>query len=486
MIRDYKAPHSLETEKTLLGSFLAYPTEFIMHVDKTVPNLFYGHKNKTLCQIFTHIYSVSLNPQECYTDPTTVFGVIEQNQSWLDTIPNIEELLELVQFAGSIEDIPSWLALLGQLFEIRQVLNVCYDLVLESQKLEIQSADVFLQQVEKVFLELALKKQQKGLVSGSMVLERTMNQLQTLLQQREEDGYKTDFISGLDTGYSDLNKYMSGFQKTDLILLAARPAMGKTALALNFVSQALMQSKKVAFFSLEMSGEQLIQRLLSMTSKVKLEKFRSGDFKANDLNALANTVSILFQPTTVVDTRFDNTVKKENTRIIDHLFIDDSPGISLFDITSRCRKMVREHGSLDFIVIDYLQLMSGDKSNRKTDSREKEISQISMGLKNLAKELQCPIMALSQLNREVEKRIDKRPKPSDLRESGSLEQDADVLLFVYRHEVYHPEEIEFENIAEVIVGKNRHGALGTVKLRFDKQFTKFELLAQEDGKDYDY
>jgi replicative DNA helicase len=232
--------------------------------------------------------------------------------------------------------------------------------------------------------------------------------------------------------------------------------MGKTALALNFAANAAIRSNKVvAFFSLEMPSSQLMQRLLSMASSIEGHKFRSGEMNERDFGKLYEAV------------------REYNT---DRIQFDDTGGINVLDLATRCRKLKREKKALDLIIIDYLQLMTGGPSINSKGSRELEIAFISRSLKSLAKELKCPIIALSQLNRALENRPDKRPKVSDLRESGSIEQDADLVLFVYRDEVYHKDSQD-KGIAEVIIGKNRHGSLDTIKVAFDGRYTRFHSLA---------
>jgi replicative DNA helicase len=236
--------------------------------------------------------------------------------------------------------------------------------------------------------------------------------------------------------------------------------MGKTSLALNFAANAVfLHQKTVAFFSLEMSNAQLMQRMLATAAKIESHKFRDGKMTSEELGRLYPEAAS-FQT--------------------DKLLLDDSPGISIIDLASRCRKVKREKGALDMVIVDYLQLMSAHTSSKGSQNREREISIISMGLKSLAKELSCPVIALSQLNRGLEQRPDKRPRPSDLRESGSIEQDADQILFVYRDEVYNKDSPD-KGIAEIIIGKNRHGSIDTVKLAFQSSFTSFHNLARFDS-----
>ena len=267
---------------------------------------------------------------------------------------------------------------------------------------------------------------------------------------------KTDTVLGVDTGFADLNDQMSGFQRGDLIILAARPSVGKTALALTLARNAAVNAEVgVAIFSLEMSKMQLAQRLLSIETKVDLHKLRTGRLRDEDWMHLTRNIDRLARA---------------------QIYIDDTPGISVLEARAKARRLQREYG-IDLVVIDYLQLMSG---HIRAQSREQEISQISRGLKAMAKELDVPVLALSQLSRAVESRTDKRPQLSDLRESGSLEQDADVVMFIYRPEMYDlkgQDGESLEGFAEIIIGKQRNGPVGSVHLMWSKESATYEAMA---------
>ena len=269
---------------------------------------------------------------------------------------------------------------------------------------------------------------------------------------------KTDTVLGVDTGFANLNDLTSGFQKGDLIILAARPSVGKTALALTLARNAAVDAGVgVAIFSLEMSKMQLAQRLLSAETKVDLHKLRTGRLTEDDWMHLTRNIDRLAQAP---------------------IYIDDSPGISVLEARAKARRQLREYG-IGMVVIDYLQLMSG---HLRTQSREQEISQISRGLKAMAKELDMPVLALSQLSRAVESRTDRRPQLSDLRESGSLEQDADVVMFIYRPEMYglkSPDGESLEGTAEIIVGKQRNGPVDKVDLMWNKESATYEMMAPD-------
>ena len=301
-----------------------------------------------------------------------------------------------------------------------------------------------------------------------MILEETEKRMFKLLQQRNSGDYvpirqvvmntlenierasKTKGnVTGLATGFTDLDYKTSGFQPSDFILVAARPSMGKTAFVLNIAQyMAFKKDKAVAIFSLEMSREQLMNRLFSMESKVDSQSLRTGNLKDEEWSKLIESAGIIGES---------------------NLIIDDTPGISIAEMRSKCRKYKLEHG-LDIIIIDYLQLMTG--SGRGSDSRQQEISDISRSLKALARELNVPVVALSQLSRAVEQRTDHRPMLSDLRESGAIEQDADVVMFIYRDDYYNKDS-EDKGIAEIIIAKQRNGPIGTVNLVWLPDYTKF-------------
>ena len=260
-------------------------------------------------------------------------------------------------------------------------------------------------------------------------------------------------VAGISTGFVDLDQKTAGLHPSDLVIVGARPAMGKTAFGLNLVQNAAVKGGKTcAVFNLEMSKKQIVNRMLACEAGVSMEHIRSGNMTDQDWEKLVEALGPLSEAP---------------------IYIDDTGGITFSEVRSKCRKLKIEHG-LDLVMIDYLQLMSG--SGRAGDNRQQEISEISRGLKMMARELDVPVIALSQLSRTLESRADHRPMMSDLRESGAIEQDADVIIFLYRDEYYHPDS-EDKNIAEIIIGKQRNGPVGTVKLRYDGEYTRFSNLA---------
>jgi replicative DNA helicase len=278
--------------------------------------------------------------------------------------------------------------------------------------------------------------------------------LPTTFQQIEERNNNKGSLMGVASGFYDLDNYLSGFQKNDLLILAARPSMGKTALVLNLVTHVAMKEKApVLFFSLEMSKEQLVQRMLCAEAEIDAQRIRTGDISETDFSKLASAMGRLGDSP---------------------IFIDDTPSMTVMDMRAKARKLMieRQNEPIGMIVIDYLQLMQGRAGSTGLENRQNEIAAISRGLKGLARELRCPVIALSQLSRAVESRDDKRPMLSDLRESGSIEQDADVVMFIYRDEYYN-KETDKPGIAEIIIAKQRNGPTGTVSLIFRNNITRF-------------
>ena len=296
-----------------------------------------------------------------------------------------------------------------------------------------------------------------------VTLRDALHEAFTVLRERSQNG---GGITGIPTGYSEFDKLTAGLQKTDLIILAARPAMGKTAFALNIAEFAALNETNrvnVAIFSMEMSSSQLAMRLISSVGRINAQRLRTGELEDRDWPRVTAAVTQLNDPD------------------CGRIFIDDEPGLSPTKLAAKARRLKREHG-LGLIVVDYLQLMAvpGNSENRAT-----EISEISRSLKGLAKELGVPVIALSQLNRSLESRTDKRPQMSDLRESGAIEQDADMIVFIYRDEYYHKEASDSKGLAEIIIGKQRSGPTGAVKLRFFGEYTRFDNLAHDAFGVYD-
>lgn len=329
----------------------------------------------------------------------------------------------------------------------RQLINKGMEIADEAGNETIRLEEV-LDTAEKKILEVTSQSNQTGFENLVTVIGKAFERIQQIHNHPED-------MIGVPTGIIDVDKHTNGWQKSDLILLAARPSMGKTALALNMALGAAKKGKTVAIFSLEMSKVQLGNRLISLESGVNSQFLNTGNLSRDDLNAIADAVCRL-----------------EDLKI----FIDDTAGIRLLEMRSRARQLKHEHG-LDLIIIDYLQLMQGGRQ----ENRQQEISEISRSLKAMARELEIPILALSQLSRNVEMRAEKKPQLSDLRESGSLEQDADIVMFLYRDEYYNRDDAEKQNIAELIFAKNRNGPTTSVSLQFNKDIMRFGDLTRRES-----
>ena len=320
--------------------------------------------------------------------------------------------------------------------------NMCY-----AGKEPVES---IMEQTEKSMFQLLQRRTTGDYVPIKQVVLNALDKI-------EKASKSKGTVTGIPTGFIDLDYKLSGFQPSDFILIAARPSMGKTAFVLNIAQyMAFKKNKAVAIFSLEMSKEQLVNRLFSLESQVDAQSLRTGNMKDSDWEKLIEGAGIIGQS---------------------KLIIDDTPGISISELRSKCRKYKLEHG-LDIIIIDYLQLMTGSVG-RSSESRQQEVSDISRQLKGLARELNVPVVSLSQLSRAVESRPDKRPMLSDLRESGAIEQDADVVMFIYRDEYYNKDS-EFKKQAEIIIAKQRNGPVGTVNLAWLGEYTKFANLSRQE------
>ena len=384
-------------------------------------------------------------------DPPTVLLLVESlrrkgkfNQLSVKYVYSLSALTNTAAYAETYAKTIREKAFLRQLIDLGQeIVDSAYENKLTAEDL--------LREAEKKILAATIRNDKRE-------LEKVSNILKTSLENIQHIYNNPGSLRGVPTGLADVEKVLNGLHKSDLILLAARPSMGKTALALNIAVNAAKRDKVVALFSLEMSCEQIGNRLLSSESKVNSLHLNTGNLSGGDMNKLVDALEDL-------------------SRL--NIFIDDTPGISILDLRSKARRLKHEVGDLDLIVLDYLQLMQGRSSRNTEMNRQQEISEISRSLKALARELNVPILALSQLSRNVEMRAEKKPQLSDLRESGSLEQDADIVLFLYRDEYYNRDESENENVAELIIAKNRNGPTTSVRLQFQKEYLLFRNLERE-------
>jgi replicative DNA helicase len=427
-------PHNAEAEQTVLASCM------IDHiaVEKVVNLLsyddFYYEANK---EIYDSIKQIHM--QNIPVDAVTVFEELKKRGK-IDYIGGFEYLATLTENIITSKNVEAYCNIIREKSTLRKLIGASQEII-EKSYMEDDEVQRIIELAEQRIFSIS---QNRSINSFSEIKEVLM----TVFNQLEERAKSGGGITGLATGYTDLDRMTSGLQKSDLILLAARPSMGKTALALNIAMNVVKNGASVALFSLEMSEEQYVQRIISQEAMVDSTKLRTGNLDDDDWTRLINTMSLI-----------------SNYKI----YIDDTPSVTLFEMMSKCRRLKIEKG-LDLIVVDYLQLMS---DGGRTDNRQQEISNISRGLKALARELDCPVLALSQLSRAPELRNDHRPVMSDLRESGAIEQDADVVMMLYRDEYYNKEESEKKGITDVIITKQRNGPVGTVELAWIGQYTKF-------------
>ncbi len=433
-------PHSVESEQSILGSIILDKDAIITVAETIVPGDFYKEAHKI---IYESMLSLNSN-----NEPIDLITLIEElrKEGHLDNVGGISYLTSLSTIVPTTSNVKYYANIVKEKSVMRQlikasneIINLGYDASTDVQEI--------LDKAEKNIFDISQEKSGDDIQPINLVLQDTFDMIERLCTEKSD-------VTGITTGFTDLNKKINGLQRTDLILLAARPAMGKTAFSLNLVQNAALKGDaSVAVFSLEMSKEQLVQRMLSAQSNVELSKIKTGTLGESDWPRIIDAMAVLSEA---------------------NIFIDDTPGIKISEIRSKCRRLKIEKG-LDLILIDYLQLMEGEGKN---ENRQQEIAKISRSLKILAKELDCPVIALSQLSRSPELRKDHRPILSDLRESGSIEQDADIVMFLYRDEYYH-DDSEKKNIGEVIVAKNRHGETGSVELVWFGQVQKFADKVRE-------
>ncbi len=427
-------PHNAEAEQTVL----AYCMIDHIAVEKVVNLLsyddFYYEANK---EIYDSIKQIHI--QNIPVDAVTVFEELKKRGK-IDYIGGFEYLATLTENIITSKNVEAYCNIIREKSTLRKLISASQEIIEKGYK-EDDDVQKIIELAESRIFSISQNRSINTFSEIKEVLMAVFNQL----EERAKSG---GGITGLATGYTDLDRMTSGLQKSDLILLAARPSMGKTALALNIAMNVVKSGASVALFSLEMSEEQYVQRIISQESMVDSTKLRTGSLDDDDWTRLINTMSLI-----------------SNYKI----YIDDTPSVTLFEMMSKCRRLKIEKG-LDLIVVDYLQLMS---EGGRTDNRQQEISNISRGLKALARELDCPVLALSQLSRAPELRNDHRPVMSDLRESGAIEQDADVVMMLYRDEYYNKEESERKGITDVIITKQRNGPVGTVELAWIGQYTKF-------------
>ncbi|HYE09795.1 MAG: dnaB [Clostridia bacterium] len=427
-------PNSMEAEQSVLGAMLldkeavSVATEFISGED------FYREAHKEIFEAIVELFDKG-QPVDLITLPEKL-----KVRNTLEAVGGITYLTNLMSIVPSTHNVGYYAKIIEEKALLRKLIRASNEIMGKSYEASEEVTNV-LDMAEKSIFDISLNRSTQGFVHIKKILNTNFDKIEELYLNKGK-------ITGVSTGFNDLDEMLSGLQKADLVLVAARPSMGKTSFILNMVQQAGIRDKvATAIFSLEMSKEQLTQRILCAEALIDSQRLRTGDINEDEWIKLARAMGPLSEAP---------------------IFVDDTPSISMNEMRAKCRKLKIEH-NLGLILIDYLQLMTG---SGKYDSRQQEISDISRSLKGLAKELGIPVVACAQLSRAPEMRADHHPIMSDLRESGAIEQDADVIMFLYRDEYYHP-DTEKKNIGEVIIAKQRNGPTGTVELVWLGQFTKF-------------
>ncbi|MGL5051947.1 MAG: replicative DNA helicase [Fusobacteriaceae bacterium] len=429
-----KVPSSIESEKAVLGGIFLKPDSFGDVVEKLRPDYFYRNAHKAIYETMIELYGKGET-----IDPILVMEKLKKNNKF-DEVGGEKILFEIIEETSTAANLMNYAEIIKEKAILRKLGDVGTKIV-EMAYEGYEDVDSILDKAEGLIFKISETKSSKDIINIKDVMEEEFDRLQLVFDNK---GIST----GISSGFKNYDLMTSGFHSSDLIILAARPAMGKTAFALNLALNAAMESKKsVLVFSLEMGTSQLLQRLLSVESGVPLQKIRSGFLNDEEWGRLGLASGKLAGS---------------------NINIADTPSVNVLEIRAIARRL-KAANKLDMIVIDYLQLISGAG---RSDNRQQEISEISRSLKGIARELDIPVIALSQLSRAPEQRADRRPMLSDLRESGAIEQDADIVLFLYRDDYYN-EESEFKGITEVIIGKQRNGPVGTVKLIFRHELTKF-------------
>ncbi|XPV77453.1 MAG: replicative DNA helicase [Desulfovibrio sp.] len=432
-------PHNLEAEQAVLGGVFQSDKTFSSLVDLLTEDDFYSPAHKIVYRAFVDLYNTNTP-----IDLLTVSDNLDKSGQ-LDGIGGPVYLAELAEAVISSANALYHAKIVRDKSVQRGLINAASDIIADCY--EAADTDALLDQAEQKIFQISDSRSTATFVDSKTLLDRVFVELGTRCNQEGE-------VTGIPTDYYDFDRMTAGLQGSDLIIIAGRPSMGKTAFALNLAIRAsIIGGACTAVFSLEMSMEQLMSRMLGLYGRVNLSRLRSGTLDSQDWDKLYEAAQDISEAP---------------------IFIDDTAALSTLELRSRCRRLKAEH-NLGLVVVDYLQLM---RSSRKIDSREQEISDISRTLKAIAKELNVPVIALSQLNRKVEERSDKRPMMSDLRESGAIEQDADMIIFLYREDAYNKDKnLPLTHKAEIIIGKQRNGAVGTVELTYINEFTEFQNLS---------
>lgn len=441
---DRMPPQNIEAEQAVLGAMLISKEAIAETAQILSPTDFYREAHRIVYETM-----LELSNKNQAVDNLTVIERLNKS-GLLEKVGGIAFVTALANTVPTAANVIFYAKIVREKSLMRRLINTATAIATMGYE-DSEDADTIMDKAEKMILEIASNRKTSDFTPIKQIVIDTFSKIEGLYESKGG-------LTGLSTGFKDLDKITTGLQPSDLILVAARPSMGKTAFTLNIASHvAIKENKPVAFFSLEMSKEQLMQRMLCAEGLVESQRLRVGDLDEQDWHKLIAAAD-----------KFSKAP----------LYIDDTPGITIMELRSKARRLQQEKG-LSLILIDYLQLMQG-RSSKSSDNRQQEISEISRSLKSLARELNVPVIALSQLSRSVESRQIKKPMLSDLRESGSLEQDADIVIFLYREDYYNT-ETENKNITDVIIAKHRNGPVDSIQLFFHKQFTKFaDLLRTTD------
>ncbi|MCR6112659.1 replicative DNA helicase [Bacillus sp. A301a_S52] len=435
---DRTPPQNIEAEQAVLGAIFLEDQALITASERLIPEDFYRVAHQ---RIYTVMLELSSKSEP--VDLVTVTSELE-TKNWLEETGGVSYLSDLANAVPTAANISYYSQIVEEKSLLRKLIRVATNIATEGYAAD-EDVEAILSDAEKAILEVAQKRSAGEFADIKDVLIEAFDKIEMLQHTAGE-------VTGIPTGFTELDRITAGFQRNDLVIVAARPSVGKTAFALN-ISQnvATKTDENVAIFSLEMGADQLVMRMLCAEGNIDAQRLRTGRLEDEDWQRLTMAMGSLSKA---------------------GIYIDDTPGIKVKDIRAKCRKLKKERG-LGMIMIDYLQLIQGD--SRSGEGRQQEVSEISRELKGLARELELPVIALSQLSRGVESRQDKRPMMSDIRESGSIEQDADIVAFLYRDD-YYDQESENKDIIEIIIAKQRNGPVGTVELAFVKEYNKFVNL----------
>lgn len=437
MLMDRVPPQNIEAEQAVLGAILLDSDALVTAMERVSSDDFYRGSHQRIFEAM-----IELAQEDEPVDLITLTARL-QNKQELEEAGGVTYLSELANAVPTAANVDYYAQIVEEKSMLRRLIRTATQIVSNGYA-SSEDVGLMLNDAEQRILEISQRRSSSGFVSIRDVLMEVFERVEFLYSLKGG-------TTGIPSGFHDLDKMTSGFQRSDLIIVAARPSVGKTAFALNIAQNVGVRAKEtVAIFSLEMGAAQLVQRMVCAESNVDAQRMRTGFLESDDWEKLTMAIGALSEA---------------------NIYIDDSPGITVADIRAKCRRLKQEKG-LGMILIDYLQLISG---RGKGDNRQQEVSEISRTLKQIARELDVPVIALSQLSRGVEQRQDKRPMMSDLRESGSIEQDADIVAFLYRDD-YYDKETEKKNIIEIIIAKQRNGPVGTVELAFLKNYNKFVSL----------